>query len=87
MPKDDKCIAEECLLHQKYLASSYASMGRETACDGLFNDVVKICQDNLKANHQIFNFMNQKGWYPVQNADQNQIMQAQNQAQQMQTMQ
>lgn len=82
--KDDKSIAKECLLHQKYLADSYTTMARETACDGLFNDVLKICQEELHAGHQIFNHMNQHGWYQVQNADQNQITKAQSQIQQMQ---
>ncbi|MCR6544124.1 spore coat protein [Dehalobacterium formicoaceticum] len=85
MPQKDKSIASECLLHQKYLADSYTGMARETACDALFTDVLKICQEELQANHQIFNFMNQQGWYQVQNADQNQITQAQSQIQQMQS--
>ena len=85
MPQNDKSIASECLLHQKYLADSYTTMAREAACDALFSDVIKICQEELQANHQIFNFMNQQGWYQVQNADQNQISQAQNQVQKMQT--
>lgn len=85
MPQNDKSIAQECLLHQKYLADSYTGMARETACDALFSDVLKICQEELQTNHQIFNFMNQQGWYPVQNADQNQITKAQSQVQQMQT--
>ncbi|MGI6678403.1 MAG: spore coat protein [Dehalobacterium sp.] len=84
MPQNDKSIASECLLHQKYLADSYTGMARETACDALFTDVLKICQEELQANHQIFNFMNQQGWYQVQNADQNQINQALGQIQQLQ---
>lgn len=87
MHKDDKCISTECLLHQKYLASSYTDMARETACDSLFNDVARISQENLQANHQIFNLMNQNGWYQVQNADQTQITKAQGQIQQLQSMQ
>jgi len=87
MPQNDKSLANECLLHQKYLADSYTTMARETASDALFNDVTKICEEELQANHQIFNFMNQQGWYQVQNADQNDITKAQSQIQQMQTMQ
>ncbi len=86
MPQQDKSISQDCLLHQKYLAESYASMARETASDALFGDVIRICQEELQANHQIFNFMNQQGWYQVQAADQNQILKAQNQIQQSQTM-
>lgn len=82
--QQDKTIATEMLLHQKYLADSYTGMARETACDALFTDVIKICQEELQANHQIFNFMNQKGWYPVQQADQNQINQARQTIQQLQ---
>jgi spore coat protein CotF len=84
MPQNDKAIANECLLHQKYLADSYTGMARETACDSLFSDVIKICQEELQASHQIFNHMNQHGWYQVQNADQSQITKAHSQIQQMQ---
>jgi len=81
----DKQITHDCLTHQKYLASSYTIMATETTNDALLTDVMKICQEELQANHQIFNFMNKQGWYPVQAADQNQIYQAQNQAQQIQS--
>lgn len=84
MPQKDKSIAQDCLIHQKYLSASYTSMATEASCDNLLNDVVKICQEELQANHQIFNFMNQKGWYQIQTADQSQITKAQNQVQQMQ---
>lgn len=80
---DDRALANDCLTHQKYLSSSYATMATETANDALFNDVMKICQDEVQANHKLFNFMNQRGWYQVQAADPVQINQARTQMQQM----
>lgn len=86
MANNDKSLSHDLLIHQKYLSSSYTTMATETSSDALFNDVMRICQDEVQANHQLFNFMNQRGWYQVQAADQNQISQAQSQIQQMQTM-
>ncbi|MGI6712605.1 MAG: spore coat protein [Bacillota bacterium] len=86
MHQRDKLITNDCLIHQKYLASSYVTMATETSNDTLLTDVMKICQEEIQANHQIFNLMNKQGWYQVQAADQNQLTQARNQIQQMQMM-
>lgn len=86
MANNDKSLSHDLLIHQKYLSASYTTMATETSSDALFNDVMRICQEEVQANHQLFNFMNQRGWYQVQAADQNQISQAQSQIQQMQTM-
>ncbi|MGI6066110.1 MAG: spore coat protein [Bacillota bacterium] len=84
MPNKDKDIAHDRLIHQKYLAASYTTMATEASNDTLLSDVMKICQEEIQANHQIFNLMNQRGWYQIQAADQTQISQAQSQIQQMQ---
>lgn len=84
MPNNDKAITHDCLIHQKYLAASYTTMATEASNDTLLSDVMKICQEEIQANHQIFNFMNQRGWYQVQSADQTQITKAQSQVQQLQ---
>jgi len=82
---DDKTILWDCLKDQKYLSGSYAQMATEMACPTLLQDTMKICQDEIRANHDIFNLMSQKGWYPVEYAHQEEINRAKTMAHQLQS--
>ncbi len=80
---DDKMLSWDCLKDQKHLVSTYAQISTELVCGELLSDTMKICQDEMRANHDIFNIMNQKGWYPVQAADAQKISSAKNKADQL----
>ena len=82
---DDQAISWDCLKDQKYLASTYVQMCTEVANNSLLQDTVKICQDEIRGNYDIFNMMNQMGWYQLQMADSQEISQARNQLNQMQS--
>ena len=65
---DDKTILWDCLKDQKFLSGNYSQMSTEVACPDLLNDVMKICEQEIRANFDIFTLMNQKGWYPLEYA-------------------
>lgn len=80
---DDKTLLWDCLKDQKFLAGNYTTMATEVACNGLLQDTMKVCQEEININYDIFNLMHQKGWYPTPAAEQQKIQQAQSKAQQL----
>ncbi len=84
MRRDDKSILWDCLKDQKFMAGNYVGMAGETANSKLLADVLQICQDELRANFNIFNVMSQNGWYQTQAASMQQIAQEQGRAEQLQ---
>ena len=80
---NDKNLLQDCLKDQKFLAGSYITMATEVACNQLLQDTMKVCQDEININYDIFNLMHQKGWYPVAAAEQQKIQRAQSKAQQL----
>lgn len=82
---NDQVLSWDCLKDQKYMASTYAQVSTEIANNSLLQDTVKICQDEIRGNFDIFQMMNQMGWYPLQMADNQQISQARNQLTQLQS--
>ena len=81
---DDRAVLWDCLKDQKYIAGNYINMATETSNTQLLQDTIKICQDAIRANYDIFHFMNQRGWYPVQVANPQDITQVKSSVQQMQ---
>ena len=81
--KDDKSLLWDCLKDQKFMAATYTTMATEVANSQLLQDTLRIYQDEIKANHQVFNLMHAKGWYPVAAAEQQKIQQAQSKMQQL----
>lgn len=80
---DDKLISWDCLKDQKFLAKNYAQMSTEMVNPALLQDVVTICQEEIRGNHEIFNLISRNGWYSVQMADAQQMQQAAQQVNQM----
>ncbi|MDD2568788.1 MAG: spore coat protein [Clostridia bacterium] len=80
---DDKMIAWDSLKDAKHLSEIYTGFATEVACEALLQDTIKIGQDHVRANHDIFNIMQKNGWYPTAMATQQSLLQAQNKAQQL----
>jgi spore coat protein F len=80
----DKEIVNVLLSQHKLNATSLTTLVLESANENLRNDVTNILNNTFKHQKQIFDVMSQKGWYPVQNATQQQISQAQQEVRQTQ---
>ncbi len=80
---DDKFISWDCLKDQKYMVNFYTTMCTEIANQNLLTDTVKMCSENVRAAYDIFNVMQQNGWYQTQPADQQTLAQAASKAQQL----
>ena len=73
----DKEIMGSVLNGQKLAASSLTNLILESASSMLRNDAVSILTKTFDGQKQVFDMMAQKGWYAVQNADQQSISTAQ----------
>lgn len=82
-PKDDQSLLWDCLKDQKFLAGNYNTMATEVACSQLLQNTLRIHQEEININYDIFNLMHAKGWYPVPAAEQQKIQQTQTKVQQL----
>ncbi len=73
----DKEIIASVLNEYKLAASSLTTLILESACPMLRSDAESILTKTFGGQKQVFDMMTQKGWYPVQNANQQEISMAQ----------
>ena len=73
----DKEIMSSILNEHKLSASSLTNLVLESSCQMLRSDAENILTKTFTGQKQVFDMMSQKGWYPVQNANQQEISMAQ----------
>jgi len=81
---DDKTICSDCLASEKFLASSYNQAVTECSNDQLKRDFMAVYQDEQNCLKSVWDVMNNRGWYNLSMASQQEIMQIQQQMQQEQ---
>lgn len=77
----DKDIMASVLHEHKLAATSLTNLILESASPMLRSDAESILTKTFNAQKQVFDMMSQKGWYPVQNASQQEISMAQQKVQ------
>lgn len=73
----DKDMTNVVLSQYKYQVSSLTNLILESANQSLRNDVTNMLQTTFTHQKQIFDLMSQKGWYQVQTASNQDIVNAQ----------
>ena len=73
----DKEIMASVLNEHKLAASLLTTLILESVCPTLRSDAESILTKTFDGQKQVFDIMTQKGWYPVQNANQQEISMAQ----------
>ncbi|MCX8129117.1 MAG: spore coat protein [Clostridia bacterium] len=73
----DKDLASVLLSQHKLAASSLTNLVLESTNQFLRNDTTNILTRTFQHQKQIYDLMTQKGWYKVQNANQEDISRAQ----------
>ncbi len=73
----DKEIMASILNERKLAASSLTNLILESSNPTLRNDAKSILTRAFDEQKHVFDMMSQKGWYSVQNANQQEISQAQ----------
>jgi len=69
----DKEYMEDILLTSKQLTSLYHTATQESSTENLHNQFKDNMNQSLDQQHQIFSTISQKGWYPQEQADMQQI--------------
>lgn len=72
----DKEILQDGLISQKQISGSYNSYAGECVSQPLRSAFLNILNDEHAIQADLFCDMQQRGWYPVEAADQNKINQA-----------
>ncbi|ORX23019.1 coat protein F [Thermoanaerobacterium sp. PSU-2] len=74
----DKDITADCLKSEILLLQSYNSACIESANQNVYSSIKNILNEEHDVHYEIFNLMKQKGWYPVSNANQQDIVNTRN---------
>jgi len=74
----DRDILQVCLNESKYLASSLNTYIQEASSEQLRRDYMTVLGDVYSQGKQVFDYMQQKGYYNVKNATPQDVSQAQN---------
>ncbi len=69
----EKDWAGMILYMQKMEASTLCTAATESACDKVRTHTTNLLNKTLENQRNLFNFMNQKGWYKVETAPQQEM--------------
>jgi len=72
-PMKDMEIMTDLLTSQKTITENYNNYANECASKELKNSFLNILQEEHQIQADVFQVMNQRGWYKTQPADQNQL--------------
>lgn len=75
---NDRDRINDILATEKYLTDSFNVFTKETSNNKLYSDIKQILNDTHNCTRDIFNIMNQKGFYNLEAAQQQKIQQAWN---------
>ena len=69
-------IINDALSSEKQIITAYGTYLAESTCENLRSELTKIINDKQQIQLQLFNTMQQKGWYNVKNANLNDVQNA-----------
>ena len=73
---NDQIIITNALNTQKHLTAMYNTAAGECAHNPLRGAMMDLCKDEHEIQNDLFTDMNSRGWYPVQQAQQQDVDQA-----------
>lgn len=80
---NDRDFANDLLSLEKYMTASYNTALNEASHQGLYTDLLSIFTETQNEQRELYNLMFQKGWYKLEEAEQQKIQQSYQQHQQM----
>ena len=72
----DKEMVNDSIASQKLISNNYNTFANECATPNLRDEFMNILKDENQIEAELFNEMQKRGWYQMQAADQQQVMQA-----------
>lgn len=74
----EKELISDLLASEKQIISAYSTGMTESSCPNLRNTLEDNFKNVEQTQYEIFNAMNQKNWYPIKDADSNEVQQLKN---------
>jgi spore coat protein CotF len=71
-----KEMMEDVLSSQKWITESYNTFANECSSPALKSEFVNLLNEEHQIQHDLFSEMHKRGWYAVEQADQNKVSQA-----------
>lgn len=71
----EKDMLQDLLTTEKHLISSYSTGITESSCQNLRGTLVNNFNNSQGVQYKVFSIMNQKGWYPTKDAQDNDVQQ------------
>jgi spore coat protein CotF len=73
---NDRDFTNDLLSMEKYMTSSYNTALNEASHQGLYQDLLSIFTETQNKQRELYNLMFQKGWYKLEEADQQKMQQS-----------
>ena len=67
---------DDALTSQKYITGEYNTYVNEAATPEVKNLFLNILNDEHRIQHEVWEEMNTRGWYPVEKAEESKLQQA-----------
>ena len=74
----EKELINDLLAGEKQVISAYSTGMTESSCPNLRNTLEDNFKNVEQTQYEIFHAMNQKNWYPIKDADSNEVQQLKN---------
>ena len=75
-PMQEREILDDVLTSQKTITGTYNAFANECSTPSIRDSFVDILTEEHQIQADVFNEMSKRGWYPVQQAEQQKIQQA-----------
>ena len=71
----DREMMDDVLASQKFITENYNTFANECASPAVMTELMNILNEEHQIQHEIFDEMQKRGWYTVEQADMNKISQ------------
>jgi len=71
----DREMMDDVLSSQKFITENYNTFANECATPALKSEFMNLLNEEHQIQHDVFTEMQKRGWYQVEQADQNKINQ------------
>ncbi|MCQ6275629.1 spore coat protein [Bacillus sp. V3B] len=72
---NDRDFSNDLLTTEKYMTDSYNSALNEASHEALYQDILAIFTETQNEQRQLYNLMFQKGWYKLEQEEQQKLQQ------------
>lgn len=69
----DREMMEDALSSQKFITENYNTFANECSCPAVMSEFMNILNEEHQIQHEVFDEMSKRGWYPTEAAQQQKI--------------